>query len=371
MKVNNMTEKEPDYLKKLKQQVGVTTPPDTTAPTSNTRPTSQNGPTQNTRPATQTNTQQRVQTQQTGAVGQRKQVAKPKAPTPNATTGQVNKVGTTVNDVKQQRVKAKAKPTAPEVQKEEVTDYLNFERLNGIGLGVEGIGRLVHLEETLNSDGENTFEYRLRRPKEKPRVANANGDNCKDAKPRVPLPLIEEVGEIFSNRLGLSGARGISNIDTINLALVAQIQDRTLKELLGNAIANSSKGIRKSDDVTRLFHSDGAEGNVSDELVNSLINALDKQSQTLRRLEQQNKYLHEQNNQLLEQNGAVIRTLAYQEGVRTGLVGATRINDTKELEGALVRDETTRVVNSMLRIGTEEWERQEKIRVDKLRRGMK
>lgn len=281
----------------------------------------------------------------------------------------------------EQKVKELESTSENETKAEQINeDYLQKETKYGAGLGIKGLGRMVHLEEKTNKEGKIEFFYKLRKEKDKPRMDNISGnrqieeeyeeDVYRISTPRISTALIEYVIDLYTNRIHNSSRNPILMKDMLNFLLVKELDDETVKTIVADALTSSKKNavLHKLLDWNKERTENVDNG--SYELQTAVIHSIDKQNSLISEITKQNKSLQEQNRQLAEQLYGITRTLAYQEGLRTGLVTASRINSTDELLGAMSTDATTRVVNAIHETGSNELKRQETIRNTQVRSKM-
>lgn len=271
------------------------------------------------------------------------------------------------------KISPKAQTQKSESQKTlDLNNYIVRESKYGLGLGVTGLGRMVHLEEKINKEGMHETFYRLRKEQEKPRILS-NDENSvvykedlyQTSTPRIATALIEEIINIYSKRINATLKNPILMKDVFNYLLLKELKDEKTKTILLEALI----GGKSNSNLEKLFKWDKENKSVTDKpvdlsvnLQDLLIQSIDRQNNAISEMARQNKVLQEQNERLSEQLYGVTRTLAYQEGVRNGLVTASHLTSTEELLGALATDETTRVVNAIHETGSNEMKRQKTIR---------
>lgn len=353
------------YKKVAKQQ---------TKPVTQTRPSGQPPkrvvkPTQTARP---------TQTAKPTQSAKQKSVAQSPRP-PVAPQKPERNVAPVTNTRKQQTKVAPAEPQEEAV----VVDYLANERKYGYGLGVTGLGRMVHFEG-LTDDG--AVQYRLRTtvdskkatsdriPKYKPDGEidpDYMQDVCRTTKVSVYKPLLDEVCEQLQDTLGLNFQ--LKGTDVVAYLLYRELTGRYDKVLLEPLLTE------RYGDFKYLALHDKSKTETATPTINHDIETMEQTlhqmaeqiQSSARVLHQIQASVHKTQNQLKENNEVVhgvAHAVSYQLASDAGVISNSVTDNEAVMQSYLQADDAIRVARIVRKVGADAVAREATVSVDKTRR---
>lgn len=287
---------------------------------------------------------------------------------------------------KQVKVKADLK-TPPLIQDGDgvVVDYVANERKYGYGLGVKGLGRMVHFEG-LTPDG--AVQYRLRATASSKNATSdrlpkrlSNGDDdpdylqdvCRTTKVTVFKPLLDEVCEQLTEKLDLSST--LKPTDVVTFLLFRELSGRYDKAVLEPLFEG-----RYADFKYLMLYENSQKPEVS----NAVTHDLESMEQTLHQMSEQIQSSARALKQLqasvnttqksVKDNSVLVhgvtQAVAYQLASSVGVISNNVTGDEAVMQSYLQADDAIRVSHIVRRVGADSLERESTVNVDKARRQM-
>lgn len=347
-------------------------------PATQTRPSGQ-PPKRVVRP---TQTAKPTQTARPMQTAKQKSVAQP--PRPPVAPQKPERTVAPVTNVRKKPSTKQTTATPAETNEEAVVvDYLANERKYGYGLGVTGLGRMVHFEG-LTDDG--AVQYRLRTivdsknatsdriPKYKPDGEvdpEYMQDVCRTTKVSVYKPLLDEVCSQLADTLGLNFQ--LRGTDVVAYLLYRELTGRYDKTLLEPLLTE-----RYGDFKYLALHDKSKTETVAptinhdiETMEQTLHQMVDQIQSSARVLHQIQASVHKTQNQLKENNEVVhgvAHAVSYQLASDAGVISNNVTDNEAVMQSYLQADDAIRVARIVRQVGADAVAREATVSVDKTRR---